>query len=274
MVAASDEEADVSEAAAGNGRVGAYLDRDGVDIYYELHGSGPVVLLSHGYSATSQMWRPTLPALAERYRVVTWDMRGHGRSSYPDDQAAYSEEATVADMAALLDEVGAERAVIAGLSLGGFMSLAFNLVHSERVAALMLFSTGPGFRSPDARARWNDMAERFAARLEQKGLDGLGPGAEVRAAEHSSAEGLVRAARGMLAQRDARVIDSLPQVTVPALVVVGERDEQFLAAAEYMSQKMPDARKVVLRDAGHAANIDQPEAFNRAVLEFLEEIGW
>ena len=95
------------------------LDRDGVRIHYEVHGKGPVVLLSHGYSATSQMWRGQIAALSKDHTLVTWDMRGHGRSDSPDDPARYSAEATIDDMAALLDAVGAERAVIGGLSLGG-----------------------------------------------------------------------------------------------------------------------------------------------------------
>ena len=76
------------------------LDRDGVDIYYEVHGSGPVILLSHGYSSTSGMWRGQVAPFSKEHTLVTWDMRGHGQSDYPEDQAQYSEEHTVADMAA------------------------------------------------------------------------------------------------------------------------------------------------------------------------------
>ena len=83
------------------------LNRDGVDLYYEVHGSGPPLLLSHGYSATSQMWRGQIEALSKHYKLITWDMRGHGQSDSPEDPGAYSEAATVADMAALLDAAGA-----------------------------------------------------------------------------------------------------------------------------------------------------------------------
>ena len=82
------------------------LDRDGVRIHYEVHGKGPVVLLSHGYSATSQMWRGQIAALSKDHTLVTWDMRGHGRSDYPEDQDLYSEAHTVEDMAAILDAHG------------------------------------------------------------------------------------------------------------------------------------------------------------------------
>ena len=95
----------------------------------------------------------------------------------------------------------------------------------------------------------------------------------MRTASHRSADGLARAARGMLTQKDARVISSLPAIAVPSLVVVGANDTPFLAASDYMAAKIPGAKKVVIEDAGHAANIDQPDAFNAAVLGFLANAG-
>ena len=139
------------------------LDRDGVNIHYEVHGKGPTILLSHGYSSTSRMWEGQVAALKDRYQVVVWDFRGHGESDYPKDPARYSEELTVGDMAALLDLVGTRKAIVAGLSLGGYMSLAFHASHPERVRALMLFDTGPGFKKDEARTKWNESAHKRAA---------------------------------------------------------------------------------------------------------------
>ncbi len=251
----------------------AEIDRDGVRIWYEAHGSGPALLLTPGYSATSRMWRGQVEALRERFRVIVWDVRGHGRSDSPDDPARYSEAATVDDMAAILDACGVARAAVGGLSLGGYLSLAFWLAHPERVCALLLFDTGPGFRKTEGREAWNAQAARMADALERKGLDALGPGAEVRASEHRSARGLALAARGILAQADARVIDALPRIDVPTLVLVGEKDRPFLAATDMMAAKIPGAKKVVLAGAGHAANLDAPAAFDAAVRAFLEDAG-
>ena len=248
----------------------AKLNRDGVEIYYETHGQGPALLLTHGYSATSQMWRGQIEALAKKHTLITWDMRGHGQSDYPEDPAAYSEAATVADMAALLDIVGAEKAIVGGLSLGGYMSLAFHLAHPERVRALLIIDTGPGYRKDEAREGWNANALKTAERYETEGLGRLAAGSvEMRTSHHRNAEGLAKAARGMLTQRDAGVISSLPTIAVPAIVVVGANDTPFLAASDYMATKIPGAKKVVIPDAGHAANIDQPDAFNTAILGFL-----
>jgi pimeloyl-ACP methyl ester carboxylesterase len=252
----------------------AELSRDGVRISYQAQGRGPTILLSHGYGATTQMWDGQLDALTPNYQVITWDMRGLGLSDSPADPSAYSEEATVADMAAILDACGVQRAAIAGLSLGGYMSLAFHAVHPERTGALLLFDTGPGYRRADARAGWNAFADRTAAGFEEKGLDALGSSAEVKVSTHRSAAGLALAARGMLAQQDATILESLPSINVPTLVLVGGEDAAFIAPTDYMAAKIPGAVKVVIPDAGHAANIDQPDAFNRAVLDFLEKISW
>jgi len=252
----------------------AKLDRDGVAIYYEVHGEGPPLLLSHGYSATSQMWRGQISALSERHKLIVWDMRGHGQSDYPADPGAYSEAAAVADMAAVLDEVGAKTAIIGGLSLGGYMSLAFHLAHPDRVRALLIIDTGPGYRNDEAREGWNRNALATAGRYESEGLARLAAGSpEMRTSHHRSADGLALAARGMLTQKDARVISSLPAIAVPSLVVVGAKDTPFLAASDYMAAKIPGAKKVMIADAGHAANIDQPEAFNEAIASFLSEAG-
>ncbi|HVC55413.1 MAG TPA: alpha/beta fold hydrolase [Stellaceae bacterium] len=245
------------------------IDRDGVSIHYEAAGDGPALLLSHGYGATCRMWDGQIAAFADRYRVIVWDMRGHGQSGDPSDPAAYSTALTVGDMAAVLDAVGAERAIIGGLSLGGVMSLAFQLAHPERVRALLLCDTGPGFRNPEARRQWNERAFARARDLEAKGLAALGGGAETRFGRHRSAVGLAGAARGMLAQHDSSLIDSLPQIAVPTQVLVGSEDRHFLAASDYMAAKIPGARKTVIADAGHASNLDQPDRFNAAVAAFL-----
>ncbi len=196
-------------------------------------------------------------------------MRGHGRSDSPSDLTLYSEELIVSDMAALLDACGERQAVIAGHSLGGYMSLAFHLAHPDRVRALVLLDTGPGYKKDDARAGWNKRAEAMAKNFETKGLEALGRSAEVLACTHRSAQGLALAARGMLAQRDGRIINSLETIKVPTLIGVGSKDEAYFAASDYMTGKIPGAIKVVIPDAGHAPNIDQPEVFNESVLEFL-----
>src|SRR6059036_4084424 len=118
-------------------------------------------------------------------------MRGHGQSDYPDDPATYSEALTVADMAALLDAVGAHSAIVGGLSLGGYMSLAFYRAHPQRVRALLIIDTGPGFKKDDAREAWNTRAHETGARFDREGLEVLKSASRERSSvTHRDASGL------------------------------------------------------------------------------------
>jgi pimeloyl-ACP methyl ester carboxylesterase len=220
------------------------------------------------------MWYQQIPALSQRFALMIWDMRGHGQSDYPTDQSLYSEAHTVADIAALLNHIAPGRqAIVGGLSLGGYMSLAFHRVHPERVKALLIIDTGPGFKKDSAREAWNETAHETAARFEREGLKPLQSASPERSqVTHRNAEGLARAARGMLAQRNDAVFHSLGSIKVPSLIVVGADDKPFLAASEYMTKKIAGAEKVVIPDAGHAANIDQPEAFMQGLMPFLEKV--
>lgn len=248
-----------------------FLTRGDVRIAYQVHNpgaSGTPLLLSHGFSATVRMWDANVGVLGADRPVITWDQRGHGRSSAPHDAGKYGEEHCLGDMAALLDAVGAERAIIGGMSLGGYLTLAFHQRYPQRCAALLLVDTGPGYKSDRGREAWNAYCEERAAAIETKGF--TRGTAETQVAEHDDPIGLAYAARHVMAQKDDHVIWSLPHIAVPTLVVVGADDTGFLGATDYMESHIPGARKVVIPDAGHAANMDQPEAFNTAVRAWLD----
>lgn len=249
-----------------------FLERGGVRIYYEVHGQGTPLLLTHGFSSTSEMWQGQIDVLSKEYKLITWDMRGHGRTDYPDDSSAYSEPHTVADMAAIMDQVAGpgSRAIVGGLSLGGYMSMAFYSTHPERVISLLIIDTGPGFKKDTARDGWNKYAHNTGDFFDTEGLKPLQSASPERSqVSHRNAKGIAHAARGMLTQRDAVVINSLGSIKVPAMVLVGENDTGFLAATDYMASKIPGAKKVIIPKAGHAANIDNPEAFNTELMAFL-----
>jgi pimeloyl-ACP methyl ester carboxylesterase len=192
------------------------------------------------------MWQNQIEALSDRYHVITWDMRGHGRSDAPSSPGLYSHETAVADMVAIMQACGVERAVMGGLSLGGFISLSFYLAHPERTIALMLFDTGPGQR----RARSSE---------------------ELTAIDHRGSQSLAHARR-MLEEDDTRIIALLPSINVPALVLCGAEDKRFLAASDYLAANIPGAEKVIVPGAGHVSNMDNPDAFNAAVRSFLDRV--
>jgi pimeloyl-ACP methyl ester carboxylesterase len=152
------------------------------------------------------------------------------------------------------------------------MSLEFQLAHPQRVRALVLCDTGPGYKKDEARESWNRYAESFAQKYEKDGLDALGASAEVRVARHRSAAGLARAARGILVQRDARVIESLSAIRVPTLLVVGGEDKPFLTGMRYMADKIPGSVHAVIDGAGHAPNLEKPAEFNQVLLRFLSGV--
>ena len=239
----------------------AYIDRNGVNIYYDIQGPEDAlpILLSHGHAAVTQMWAGQVEALKQQFRIITWDLRGHGRSDCPSDPGLYSVEHTVDDIAAILDACSIDKAVIGGHSLGGVMSFQFQLKYPQRILAMAILNSGPGFRSDTARDKWNLGCERTATSLERKGLSALSKSEEVHAEWHSDVWGLIHSARGIMTHRDARMIDNLGNIDVPVLVLVGAQDEEFLGAADYMERKISLAEKVIIDDAGHAANLDQPD---------------
>lgn len=252
----------------------AEIERNGVRLRYQVHPGGRAtpVLLTHGFCATRAMHEQTVPALTPQRTCITWDVRGHGESDYPAQAEEYSIPITIDDMRAILDAEGVERAVLLGHSMGGFLSLTFQRTYPERVAGLVLVGTGPGYRRDDARAEWNKICEDYATAFEQRGLEGLPDSDEVRAARHRSADGLILAARGILRQHDAVVIDHLSEIDVPVLIVAGAEDRPFIQGMNYMANKIPNAQLVTIEGAGHAPMLSHPDVYNQAVVRFLDTL--
>ncbi|XOV81699.1 MAG: alpha/beta fold hydrolase [bacterium] len=249
------------------------LERNGATIDYNTCGTGATtILLTHGYSGTQKMWDPQLKALAAAHQVITWDVIGHGASDSPTDPERYACSEVLADMAAILDAVNVDRAVIGGLSLGGYLSLAFHAAYPTRTQALILADTGPGYRNDEAREQWNKMARGRAKYFRLRGLDELDADDPAHGGTHRSAQGLALAAEHLLVQYDGHVMASLPTIDVPVLVIVGENDTPFVQPSQYMAGKIPGAELVTLPDAGHVANIDSPELFNKSVVGFLQNL--
>lgn len=267
---------------------------DGVSIYYELHEPqtrrGPTVIFTCAYSTTRENWRGQIESLlAAGHPVVVWDLRGHGLSEAPDDDADYSIELVVADLLAVAQATTPDAPfVAAGLSFGGLASLHFMKRHPQRVAALALIGSGPGFKNPEAAAGWAAQVERTATFLETRGFADfvagragttcIGSKPELPAAQNAaeairaqSAAGVARFGRRVSGPAPS-VIAELAAMDVPALVLVGEADKAFLRAAEVMAAKLPQARHVVIPGAGHIVNIEEEARFNDALLAFLAEL--
>lgn len=229
------------------------INRNGVNIYFETFGNGPAIFLSHGFSDNLGIWKDQIKDLSKENTLITWDLRGHGQSDSPEGIIHYSEEETILDMLEILNYLNINETSLGGFSLGGYMSLAFYRKYPDRVSSLLIIDTGPGFKNDKAREGWNKYAIKSAEKYENRDRKGIG-----------------NAARGMLTQKDDRIINSLPNISAPTLIVVGEDDKPFLSAAEYMNNKILNSKKIIIPKAGHAVNIDQPKLFNSAVLDFLK----
>jgi pimeloyl-ACP methyl ester carboxylesterase len=246
-----------------------HLKRGDAKLYYQDDGNGHAILMTHGFVASTSMWDGQVEAFKDRYRLIRWDMRGHGLTECPDDQAAYGQDITVADRVAVLDHLKIDKAIIVGHSLGGFISLRLNVMHPERVSALVLQGCGPGYRSDDSRAKWNERVAGRANSILKEGYKALGGAAEVPVSLQRSSLELAMAARGILAQVDAKVIDSLPHIDVPTLVIIGKGDSHYLQGSSYMANRIPGAEHLVVPDAGHGVNVDQRELVNKAFEAFF-----
>ena len=250
-------------------------------------GSGPVVVLLHGFPLNRVMWAEQIRTLSESHRVIAPDLRGHGDSPAPD--AVYTMEAMADDVVELLDGLGVvEPVVVGGLSMGGYVALAMALNHPSRLRGLMLIDTRAAADSPEAAKGREETARAV--------LDAGHPRAVVEAMipklfgkstlkdhpervdpmraemEKTSASGVAGALRGMAIRPDRR--GDLARITVPTLVVVGKED--VIAPpdeARAIAEGLPDGRLEVVPDAGHLSPLENPQAFNEVVLRFLRGLG-
>jgi pimeloyl-ACP methyl ester carboxylesterase len=255
------------------------------ELHVEVTGSGPSVLLAHGFGGSARNFRPQVKALRDRHRVIVYDARGHARSGAPESAADYAADRFVADLARVLDQAGAERAVVGGLSMGAGIALRFALAHPQRVQGLVLASFPAAAREGEGFA---SRAAAFAKALDEEGLPaagerfvwGEGSGLSPRDAalvrqgflEHRP-RALAHVLRELIALQPS-VQDMAPQLARldrPALIVAGEADAPSVATSRTLAAALPRARLAIIPGAGHVVNLQRPEAFNAALLAFLSE---
>ncbi|MFB7277239.1 alpha/beta fold hydrolase [Streptomyces hydrogenans] len=257
----------------------------GVTLGYDDAGptTGLPVLLIHGHPFNRSLWEPQVVALAAAgYRVITPDLRGYGDSEVTPGQVLLSEFAD--DLAALLDHLDIDRAVVGGVSMGGQIAMEFHHRHRQRVRALVLSDTS----APAETAEGKDFRNRLADRLLAEGMGGYADevidkmlaaynvAALPRVAERVLAmmratdpRGAAAALRGRAERRDYR--DTLPAVREPVLIIVGVDDVYTpVADAETIQRLVPQAVLAVVDGAGHLPGAEQPDRFNAALLDFLD----
>jgi pimeloyl-ACP methyl ester carboxylesterase len=255
-----------------------------VSIAFDILGAGPLVVFLHGIGGNRTNWARQLEALGGRYCAVAWDARGYGESDDPPPGGLkFGDFAD--DLARLMDHLGAEKAHLVGLSMGGMIVQDFCGRYPGRAATLTLVDTSVGLGAAGDEVR-RDFLERRLAPLEAGGLRpaDLAPtlietlvARSAPAAVREELSASLAALRPQPYKQALRAIvttdfrEVLPTISVPTLVVVGEEDRLTpVSAADYLATNIAGAEKAVIAGAGHLANIEKPEAFNAALGSFLD----
>lgn len=257
---------------------------NGAQLYYEIAGSGFPVVFVHAGVADRRMWDEQFAVFAERYQVVRFDLRGFGQSALVDE--IYSHWS---DLAGVMDGLGIRRAHLIGCSRGGGTAFDMTLTYPDRVASLVMVSSSPhGFSAPDLPppGGWDAIVEAFeAGDLEKTNelethLWAVGAGRQRDAIPASAYERILDANRialeneklgiGTIEEMKPAAANRMEEIKVPVLVIWGDKDVPVMPiAAAAMQEKIAGARGFLIPNTAHFPNMEQPETFNRVVLEFL-----
>lgn len=267
------------------------MEVNGAQINAETVGTGPPLVLLHGFTGSAATWAPHAEEFARRFLTVSVDLLGHGLSGSPDDPARYGIAHCVEDVLGVMDSLGIRRARVLGYSMGGRIALALAIAAPERVAALVLESASPGLRSGEARraravqdaelaeAILRDGVQAFVDRWERHPLfasQASLPESQRAALRdqrlRNNAVGLANSLRSVGQGVQPPLHDFLPGLRIPVLVLAGALDPQYCEIGREMSGLIPGAWLEIVPGAGHAVHLEQPEAFRRHVIEFIGRV--
>jgi len=265
---------------------------DGVALHYEEAGSGTPMVFVHEFAGDCRSWELQLRFFARRYRCIAFNARGYPPSAVPSDPAAYSQDRATDDIAAVIKGLGLAPAHVVGLSMGAFATLHLGLRHPALARSLTAAGVGYG-AAPGARDQFREEVAATAAKIREQGMATMagtyarGPTrlvfeekdprgyAEFAAqlAEHST-EGSALTMLGVQAQRPNLfdLADGFRAYTTPLLVIAGDEDEPTLDPALFLKRTIPTSALAVMPKAGHAMNLEDPDAFNRLVLDFVTQV--
>ncbi|MCI0440395.1 MAG: alpha/beta hydrolase [Chloroflexi bacterium] len=263
---------------------------NGANIYYEVTGEGFPLLWSHEFAGDYRAWEPQVRFFSRRYKVITYNARGYPPSDVPTDPQAYSQDIAVDDLRGLLEHLGIRQAHVGGLSMGGNVALNFGLKHPQLARSLIVAGTGSGSVDPEVfRQRVEERARSMEAEGMKGAMDDYGRGpTRVQLLrkdprgwqefadhffEHSSIGSAMMFRRVMKTRPPIfELEDRLKALDVPTLILVGDEDEPCIEPAIFMKRCIPRSGLVFFPQSGHAINLEEPELFNRTVLDFLTAV--
>jgi pimeloyl-ACP methyl ester carboxylesterase len=265
---------------------------DGVKLYYEETGSGIPIVFVHEFAGDHRAWEPQVRYFSRRYRCITYNARGYPPSDVPKEAGRYSQDRARDDIRAVLDALRIDKAHIVGLSMGGFATVHFGFTYQDRARSLVIGGCGYG-AARDKRQQFAEEAEASAKQFESRGMAqqaqayGLGPtrvqfqNKDPRGfqefldqlTEHS-VDGAVGTLRGVQARRPSLydLVDKMKTITAPTLVITGDEDWPCLEPGILMKQTIPTAALVVMPNAGHGINTEDPGAFNAHLADFFHTV--
>lgn len=260
----------------------------GVRLYYEDTGQGTPLVFVHEFAGDAASWHLQVRYFARRYRTITFAARGYLPSDVPEDPAAYSQDHARDDIRGVLDHLGIARAHVCGLSMGAYATLHFGLRYPERALSLVVAGCGSGSHGDTAKFRRE--CDEVARRFERDGIERVaefytkGP-TRVQFADKDpkgwqefhrqfvaqSAHGHARTMRGVQMDRPTLydLEQELERLDVATLIIAGDEDDPCLEPSLFLKRKIASSGLLILPKTGHTINLEEPDAFNRAVLDFL-----
>jgi pimeloyl-ACP methyl ester carboxylesterase len=265
---------------------------DGIKLYYEETGSGVPIVFVHEFAGDCRSFEPQVRYFSRRYRCITYNARGYPPSDVPKEASRYSQDRARDDIRAVLDALKIDKAHIVGLSMGGFATVHFGFTYRDRARSLVIAGCGYG-AEPAKHKQFAEEAEASAKQFETNGMQkqaqvyGLGPtrvqyqNKDPRGfqefldqlSEHS-VDGAVGTLRGVQARRPSLydLVEKMKTITAPALVMTGDEDWPCLEPGILMKQAIPTAALVVMPNAGHGINLEDPAAFNQHLADFFHTV--
>jgi pimeloyl-ACP methyl ester carboxylesterase len=264
---------------------------DGVKLYYEEAGQGAPLVFVHEFAGDHRSWEAQMRFFSRRYRCIAFNARGYPPSEVPESWERYSQERARDDIIGVIDSLGIDQAHIVGLSMGGFATLHVGLAHPNRARSLVIAGCGYGAHPGDEDkfrleceaaaqgfdADWSLASARYAlgpTRVQFQNKDPRGWREFADAFVEHSAKGAANTLRGVQKRRPLlhQLVDGMKRIAVPTLIMTGDEDEPCLEAGLLMKRSIPAAGLVVLPRSGHTINLEEPDAFNGAVAEFLAAV--
>ena len=265
---------------------------NGVTLYCEEAGDAVPMIFVHEFAGEAKSWDLQVRFFSQRYRTITFNARGYPPSDVPEDPAAYSQRQAVEDIRGVLDHLKVDKAHVIGLSMGGYATLHFGLLYPERALSLVVAGAGYGSKPEERETFRRDcaaLAERFErepmeqvaaiyamgpARVQFRDKDPQGWERFCDLLKQQSAKGHALTMRGVQMMRESiyELGDRMARLTVPTLIVTGDEDEPCLEPALYMKRTIATAGLLVIPRSGHAVNLEEPDLFNRQVLDFVTAV--